>query len=175
MKSKHPIRDFCSGIALGLIAALVLGAGTLPLSGCGDTILNIGGPTQIQNQGGGPLPSPSPGAGSSGAVASVKIGEFGEKCPSGKEPAEAIARQLRVGCTTAITCTPKDAQGKELPHETPPKLEFFGFISGTQYVKDTESDNEFNHDVYGVGPGIAIAICKVAGVSSDAWPLEVVN
>jgi len=135
----------------------------------------VGGPSQVNQQftGGGSTPSPSP-AGSSN-VASVKIGEFGEKCPAGKEPAEAIARQLRVGCTSAITCTPKDAAGKEIPHEIPPHLDAFLAISGNQYVKVSESGEGggFNLDVYGVDPGIAIFICKVAGVSSDAWPLEV--
>lgn len=167
MKSKS-LSAFWRGLLGGLVVGLIC-------YGC-DTIVNVGGSSPIITVGGSPgtTISPAPGSGS-GAVAAVKIGEFGEVCPAGKEPAEAVARQLRVGCTSSITCTPKDAQGKELPQEVPPHLDAFLFISGSQYVKDTEADNPFNHDVYGLAPGVAIAICKVAGVSSDAWPLEVVN
>jgi len=161
-----------SKVLLALASCLVAGA---MLASLGCTKIYTGGDSINQIvTGPGPVTSPSPGSQGSGLVATVKIGEFGEKCPAGKEPAEQVARQLRVGCTSAITCTPKDAQGLELPHDSPVKVDAFLVISGGQYVKDVEADKPFNHDVFGVAPGLAVFICKVAGVSSDAWPLEIV-
>jgi hypothetical protein len=151
--------------------------GLLLLLGCGDEITNnYFAPSQVVNFPGpttGASPSPSPGA---GAVRSVRIGEFGEVCPQGVgPPAETVPRQVRVGCTSAITCTPLDAQGREIPNATPPRLDSFNVVSGNQHViVDAFDDNAYNLSVFGLSAGVATFVCRVEGVSSDPWPLTVV-
>lgn len=147
----------------------------LALFGSCTTIYNGNSASNVNNLGPSGVISPSPGSTGGGLVASVKVAEFGENCPSGLSPAESIPRQVRKGCTSAITCSPKDAQGKELPQATPPHLDRFIVVSGAQYVVDTEQSNPFNHDVFGKEAGIALFICTVEGVSSEPWPLEIVN
>src|SRR5713101_4817314 len=51
-----------------------------------------------------PGASPSPGPSS---VKEVRVGIFGQVCPTGTTPPTNSARQIKVGCTASITATPK--------------------------------------------------------------------
>ncbi len=155
---------------LGLAA---IAAAALVLAACGDTI--IGGDTNnitISGPSGGPSPSPAPGAG--GLIATVKVTQFGENCPQGTSPS-GEARQVRVGCEKALTCTPFLADGSPAPaavHGTTP--DFFGLVAGGSYVTVTIPGEPFNRDARGTAPGVASFSCTVKGIRSEQFDLTVV-
>ena len=90
-------------------AALLMCAPPTTPSGTTNTntnIINITGPTPT---------SPSPNAGVLPPGSFIRIGMFGETCPSGVTVPSNGSRQIRAKCTASITATPKDGQGVDLP------------------------------------------------------------
>lgn len=147
---------------------LMAGIALLALVGC--TSLYIGGDTN-SNTAGGPTPvaTASPGAGD-GLVAVVKVGAFGS-CAG-----VTADRTIKVGCTIPVTCTPKSADGQLLPPAvTGLSPDFFGVVSGSQFVRAAPWDDEaYNLNVLGVAPGTFRLKCTVKGKSSEEWEATVV-
>lgn len=155
-------------------AVLVLAAcAVLGLAACGDTIIggdtnniSVGGPTGFAS------PSPTPGAG--GLIATVKVTQFGETCPSGTS-SSGQARELRVGCEKHLTCTPFLADGSPAPAAVHgPTPDFFGLVAGGSYVTVTVPGESFNRDVRGTAPGVASFACTAKGIRSEQFDLTVV-
>lgn len=129
------------------------------------------------NNGGGPTASPSPGAG--GAVARVGIGKVsgGESCPPNVQPS-GRGDAVKVGCTAWLTCSPYNAQNIELFNEpdigTAP--ETFALVSGSEFATaGPHGTNQFNLDATGRAPGAASFSCRVRGVTSPPFVLQVVQ
>lgn len=160
------------------ILKLGIAALSLVVVSCGDQTFNYFAPSQVVNQQGpNPNPSASPSPGT-GVVRTVRIGEFGEQCPagSGLQPAEAAPRQVRAGCTSAVTCTPLDAQGRQIPAQIPPRLDSFGVVAGEDNViVEPFEDNAYNVSVFGRRANTTATLrCVVEGVPSPDWVIQVV-
>jgi hypothetical protein len=157
--------------ALG--AAAVAAALTVATTGCGDTIVT-GPDIDITIDGQKVSPSPGQGPGASGSIGSVKVVQFGEQCPAGKVPS-GVDRQVRIGCTKFVTCTPFLTSGDKAPPAVHgPAPDFFGQVSGGAVVKVKHTDEPFNLDVEGVAPGVATLQCTAKGVPSGPWDITVV-
>lgn len=162
-----------SGLAMVLAIASCLvfmgGLGAL-IASIGCTQVFTGGDNVNQTvTGPGALPSASP-AGGDGLVAIVKVGAFGS-CAG-----VTADRTIKVGCTIPVTCTPKAADGSLLPPVvTGLSPDFFGVVSGSQFVRAAPWDDEaYNLNVLGVAPGSFRLKCTVKGKSSEEWEGTVV-
>lgn len=161
-------------LAIGalLVAALSFGC-QQPLPTGGDVTIVNNNSNQNNNGQGGPSASPSPGTGN-GVIASVKVVQFGEACPTGKTPS-GEDRSVRVGCSKHLTCTPFLSDGSPAPPAVHgPAPEFFGLIAGGTSASASQQDEPFNLDAKGIAPGIASFRCNVKGVSSLTFDLTVV-
>ena len=155
-------------VLLCALAVLAL----IAMFGCGEesptTPTPAGGVTIVinntQTQGGAPSPSPEPGAG--GAIASVRVGIFGQDCSSGRVPNNA-ERLIRVGCTAHLTATPKDANGVDVgaPIHGPDAAWTVSVNPGVLEV--TFPGNPFNRDAKGLGSGVAHFSVTVKGVTGE--------
>lgn len=80
-----------------------------------------------------------------------KIAEFGETCPAPIVPAESTARQTRVGCNSAVTCSPTDKNGtviKDTGTNTFVELVKFEQLGSVAAGKFSQDDNGFNGHVF---------------------------
>jgi hypothetical protein len=130
--------------------------------------------------GGGGGASPSPGITTKPKL--TKVTQYGENCPpsvaagpSGQD------RGVRVGCSKALTCSPKcdNPQGGpdidcQVPQGGAP--DEFRVFAGADRVSFTASTSNpaFNRDARGVAPGTASIDCTYAGVRSEPFDLAVV-
>lgn len=150
-----------------VMVAMALWSAACTLPGGGDETVIVN--TATNNAGSTPLPapgaSPSPAA---GPIDHVKVTQFGESC--GEK-----GRNITVGCTKFLTCTPFFADGTLVPPAVHgPSPEFFGVIEGQNFVQVTTPEETFNRDVKGLFPGIVAFECVVKGVSSGRSEFVVV-
>lgn len=136
------------------------------------TVIAGNGNGNISNPGGPSSPAP----GSNGAIATVKVGAFGITCP-GSVKLPSSDRTIPVGCSMAVTCSPKDVNGVLVsPAVTGPSPDFFDAVTGKgNVVRVSAWDNEpFNVNVVGVNAGAFALSCISKGVKSDTWAGDVV-
>ena len=169
-----PLHWFGVLVAAALVVVLQVGCTpTQPTQPPNITIIAGNGNGNISNPGGTPS---SPAPGSNGAIATVKVGAFGITCP-GSVKLPNSDRTIPVGCTMAVTCTPKDVNGQLVgPAVTGPSPDFFDAVNGKgTVVKVAAWDEEaFNVNVTGLSPGAFALSCVSKGVKSDAWAGDVV-
>jgi hypothetical protein len=139
----------------------------------GGTNVNV-----VVNVGNGTTPSPAPGGAGSAKPKLVKVTQFGETCPTGTSPS-GQDRAVRIGCSKALTCTPKCEQtdgtlldcnvGSQTPDE-------FRAFSGAEHISFTASSSNpaFNRDARGISSGLVLIDCTFAGVRSEPFDLTVV-
>ena len=110
-----------------------------------------------------PTPSPSPSPLSPASqIAAVRVGFFGIRCGGGRTPPGNTKKILPLGCTGAVTATPKLADETDLPHDTP-DLEIAWSLSppGDVIVRVTDFPGQpFNKNVAPRGVG-AFSLCAV--------------
>lgn len=118
-------------------------------------------------------PSPSPGTvtGPFPRPDYVKITQFGETCPIGIEPS-GIDRSVRIGCSKALTLSPKCRQvsGPDIDCPVPPGAEpsEFKVIAGADHIAFSDSaSSKFNRDAKGVTEGQAIITGSYGGVAVE--------
>jgi hypothetical protein len=156
-------------LATMLIAAGFAVMGCTPESPVTPTQIVINNNQTTTVAGGGPTTAPSPGS-TTGGIVEVRVPMVGENCPSGVTPV-GVQRQIRVGCSAFVTCTPKckDAGGNLVdcpPSVHGPAPSFFNIQSGSSYASfSTWDDNRFNADVRGQAPGDVAIACTVLGVT----------
>lgn len=95
-----------------------------------------------------PTPSPSPAAPAS-LIAEVRVSFFGIRCGGGRVPPGNTKKQLPLGCSAAVTATPKQAGEIDLPHDAPGLEVQWDLAAGGQFVvKVTDfPDQPFNKNV----------------------------
>lgn len=168
-------------VAVAFAAALVVGCTPVqptppPSSNTNTTtvVLVVGGPA------GPTLPTPTTAV----KPKLVKVTQFGETCPptvtagpSGQD------RAVRVGCSKALTCSPKcdSPQGPGFPDvdcQVPSGAapDEFRVFAGAEHISFTASNSNpaFNRDARGVSAGTASIDCTYAGVRSEPFDLGVV-
>lgn len=140
------------------------------VAGCTQNITTT--PTVIvdNHSGGNPVVSPSAGPGSGAQVVfGEKAAEFGEVCPSGGTPAETSQRETRVGCNSAVTCSPTDVDGAELKGLTSKQVQLVAFrqLGGTGAGKFSQGDdNPYNGTVTCTATGVVVLECSLKDVAS---------
>lgn len=142
--------------ALVVLCALALVACETPTT---PTTINIWNNQNVSGETASPTPSPSPGT----AVAKVAVGFYGRSCPSGTPPA--VPNDLRVGCTGAITATPKDASGNPMsPADHGPAIEWFYDYGSEVLPTYPGASNDFNRTASAAAPGAYRLCASVKGV-----------
>lgn len=152
------------------------------ISGNGnDNTCNVGNVT--------PPTSPSPGSSPTGPFVRpdyVKITQFGETCPTGINPS-GQDRSVKVGCSKALTLSPKCHQANGLPDIDCPvpdntAPDSFTVVSGAEHIIFTAFgaanpdlvrlltgpgalSDTFNRNARGVSPGVAVITGSYAGVA----------
>jgi hypothetical protein len=100
--------------ALAVLAVVLTGWACTPTEP-GD--INIYNNNQATNNAGGHSASPSPGSGSDKLPegSTIRVGIFGQDCPSGVTPPPNSSAEVKIACRGAgITATPKSAAGTDL-------------------------------------------------------------
>ena len=124
-----------------------------------------------------PSASPSPSSSTKAATKSVTVNGFanGEKCPAGTSPA-AQNGKIRLGCDLAVTCNPRDAEGKVIFDDKAPPVDYFVLASGKDVVTFSQwPSNTYNADVRTVKAGHFQLVCSVVGISSGPTDFEVIQ
>jgi hypothetical protein len=170
MRRDRRDRNEAIGFAAVAILAILLGACTLEFPG-DSTIVNTATNAVTQPS---PVPSGSPSPGTTGCpgaavVASIRVNPFGYDCPSGTPPNNSSGL-LPVGCTAAVTATPKDIRGVDVPAELHGPDITWAILAGAQFIQVTDDPNErFNKNVLGVSaPGEFVLQASLCG-KSGAW------
>lgn len=165
----HRVRSFLRNRPLLLLLLLVVVS--LTLYACtnittGSTTATGGNSSQSQG-GGGPQASPSPGQGGDLPPGSfVRVGLFGQSCPSGTTAPSNGTRQILPGCVGFVTATPKDAQSNDLPAAVHGPNCTWSVPFGSGVVNVSAPSEPFNRDVRcsGVGPfGLQAQVKNVTG------------
>lgn len=155
---------------------------------------NAGGEGNIincgTNNGNGGEASPAPGK---QIVFGEKVSENGETCPAPLVPAEGpgIQRQTRVGCSSAVTCSPTDKDGnviKDTSTNTYVELVKFEQLGSAAAGKFSQDDNAYNGHVFCSAPGSVTLSCSLrdtatgkvtsggdGGTSPVAWTMTCVS
>jgi hypothetical protein len=125
---------------------------------------------QAINQGGSnPGSSPSPGAGGDLPAGSfIRIGMFGQSCPSGVTVPNNGSRQIKIGCTGQITATPKAADGSDLPASVHGPTIAWSVPAGSGVVNVLADSEPFNRSVKCLGAGVFTLAATVKGVTGSA-------
>src|SRR6185503_14831068 len=138
-------------------AAFLLAAATLP--SCTVTPpTDPGGSVNVsQNQTviiGNPNPNASPSPGAGGTIHHVSVFNVGTEGTAAK-CVSTDPHVLHVGCKIFLTCTPKYADGTDVPEVVHgPAPDTFGVATGTTFVGVEErSDSTFNINAVGKAPG----------------------
>ena len=160
-------------IAAMLSAAAVACTPTEPSPG-GDVNVN----QNVNVNVGQPNPTASPSADPRGTVARVGIGKVAETPATTNQSCSGRGDAVKIGCTAFLTCSPFTAAGVELFNEadigTAP--EKFSIDAGTEFASQApHGSNAFNIDVTGNRPGSVTISCKVRGVTSPPFLLQVVQ
>lgn len=150
--------------SVAIIAALALTACTQTITGPDVSVI-------VDQHGTQPGASPSPGLTTGGQlVFGDKVAEFGETCPTGKTPAEDNPRETRVGCKSAVTCSPTDANGSEIKRQDTAnfvQLLRFEQLGGTGAGKfDQDGTNAFNGTVVCSQTGVVVLQCTVKDLAT---------
>ena len=143
---------------------LIIVCAVLGLMGCEQdvpTIPNIFvSNTAINNSGGSnPSATPSPTSGDLPAGSRIAIFLVGVSGPTGC--AKIDARSLKNGCSGFFTCTPKDANGVDLPSSVHGPIATWSVPVGAERVEVRRTDEPFNLDVTGKALGDFSLSCAV--------------
>jgi hypothetical protein len=157
-------------VALVVVAILLGVACTIELPGDSTTINTA---TNNATDFTPPVASPTPpltGCPAPEVVASVRVNPFGYDCPDGIPAPNNSSGLLPVGCTAAVTATPKDIRGNDVPAELHGPDITWAILAGAQYIQVTDDPNEaFNKNVLGLSaPGEFVLQATVCG-KSGAW------
>lgn len=137
--------------------------------GCTQNITLTGPDVNVSQTGPGPSVSTSPAPGSGTQVVfGEKVGEFGEVCPSGVTPAEQNNRETRVGCNSAVTCSPTDRDGAEIKGAGPSIVQLISFrqLGGAGAGKFEAGDNPYNGHVTCSATGVVVLECSLRDTAS---------
>jgi len=166
-------------LALILILALAL-AGAACDTPTGPTVVNVVNNNTLTNNNGQSGSDPSEPNKTTGSVKSgtksVTVNGFkdGEKCPSSITPANQN-QKIRLGCDLAVTCNPRDAEGKVIQDDKAPPVDYFILATGQDVVTFAQwASNTYNADVKTVKAGKFQLICSVVGISSGLQDFEVI-
>lgn len=98
-------------------------------------------------------------------ISYIRVAFFGIRCTDGREPPHQSLRQLPVGCKGAVTATPKNSGGHDIPDAIHgPDIEWrLDSGHGNVDVKDHPTE-AFNKDVIGLQPGKFSLCATVRGV-----------
>jgi len=96
-------------------------------------------------------PRPAPGQVGDGVIYKVKVGTFGGSCKSGT-PVAGASTTIPVGCSLAVTATPKvrnpdgvtDRDATELEHGPADSVEWTADLGGDKLVCVRDPANNFN-------------------------------
>lgn len=124
--------------------------------------------TQPGDRNGGIAPSPAPNG---QIVFGEKIAEFGEVCPNNITPAEQNPRETRVGCNSAVTCSPTDRNGnviKRTDSDNYVQMVSFKQLGGTGAGKFSQDDNAFNGHVVCTNTGVVVLECTLRDTATGA-------
>lgn len=126
------------------------------------TIIN----NNTNTNGGSGGSSPAPGSGSASGVDSVTVNGFGQGnlCPAGVAGATG-QREVKVGCRQAVTCNPRDVNGKVIfdlavTGATPSD---FSVTAGDPSEFAIDDVNGFNGEIHGKAAGTVRLACTVKG------------
>lgn len=157
----------CLGLAL-------IGCSRTPTGPSDITIINQNTNTQNSPNPTG-SPSTTPGAGDSlPAGSQLRAGFFGISCSSGTPPRNQEGR-LPLACTAVATCTPKSANGTDLPIEVTGPDASWRVDVGPANVDMTNPDgNPYNRAFAPRSVGPVRAICTVKNLSAS-FEFSVVN
>lgn len=98
-------------------------------------------------------------------IAYIRVGFFGIRCLNGKEPPHQSLKQLPVGCKGAVTATPKNAAGRDVPLSVHGPDIDWRLDSGASVVDVRDHPTEaFNKDVIGLETGKFSLCATIAGV-----------
>lgn len=159
--------------ALALAALATLPACDISTGSNPTYITNTATNNQPNGNNGGPTASPSPGGGAcpgSAIIAKIRVNPFGYDCPDGVPKPNNNSGLLPVGCTAAVTATPKDQFGNDVPAELHGTEITWRIVAGSEFITVTSDPNEaFNKNVFGKsGPGEFVLEATVCG-KSGAW------
>ena len=117
-----------------------------------------------------PAPSPSPGAEAcAAAIDSIRVNPFGYECDPGVSKPANNSGLLPMGCTAAVTATPKDKAGKDVPAEVHGSGITWSVVLGASHVEVTDWPAEpFNKNARAVSPGEFSLSATVCG-HTGAW------
>ena len=153
-------------LSIATSALLVAGLlGLMVLTNCNPTApseVNVYNQNTNQNiQGGQPSPPPD-ASGSLPAGSVVKIEIFGASCPSGANP-RPNPGELKVGCSLAVTATPKGPDGANLPANVHGPNCAWAVPVGSAALRVVEDGSQpFNATVLAtaIGQGVVSAVVK---------------
>lgn len=169
------------------VVAVLVGVMVLSFAACGKqpagpnvvTIVNNNSNTNNNGQSGSDPGESNKTTGSvkSGTV-SVTVNGFsnGEKCPAGIAPANQNQR-IASGCDLAVTCNPRDKDGKVIQDSAAPAVDYFILATGQDVVSFSQSSaNTYNGDIKSTKgkAGKFALICSVVGISSGLQEFEVI-
>lgn len=159
MRKRIQISALLLCVALGVYACTTIATGPTTATGGNST----------QSQGGGNGASPSPGTGGDLPAGSfVRIGLFGQSCPSGTTPPPNGTRQILPNCTGFITATPKDSTGNDLPAAVHGPTCAWSVTAGQSVVNLTAPSEPFNRDARCLGVGPFALQAQVKNVTGSA-------
>ena len=108
--------------------------------------------------------------------------ELGSRCAqlvwAGAGPRYGWWQPPQVGCTAFITCSPRDAEGREIFNLQiigPEPTEFRAVEGEGTTVRSQVPSNPYNRDVLGIATGAARYLCTVKGKTSPSFTLRVVG
>jgi hypothetical protein len=152
-------------LALLLVVAVAL-VGCQPATG--PTIINTNTATNNQ-QGGGANAPPAPGQGGElPAGSTVRVGMYGQSCPSGVTSPSNGSRQIKPGCTAFITATPKASDGTDLPSSVHGPTIAWSVPAGSGVVNVLADSEPFNRTAKCIGVGVFTLSATVKGVTGSA-------
>jgi hypothetical protein len=134
---------------------------------------NTNGPNPVPSASASPSPSPSASAAACRPADTVRVGFFGFDCAPGVTPPSNGGGVLPLGCTGALTATPKvggeDQQGRD--HEG--VIPAWRVASGDGFVSLVSRDQPFNRTAVplAVSPAgtvvvVEATVCGVAGTTT---------
>lgn len=152
---------------ISLCAVLLLSCEQDPPTLPDITVIN----TATNNNGGsnGPSATPTPGTGGDlPAGAFLRQGIFGQSGASNCSGIPNSSRQVRVGCTANLTCTPKFADGTDIPASLHGPNATWTVLVGAERIEVRRTDNPFNLDIIGRQVGNFTLQCAVKNLTSTA-------
>ena len=114
------------------------------------------------------VPGDAPGDGTGPGrenVAALSLEDVGqETCPQGLSPATGY-REVRIGCTAMLTCSPLDKDGLKLPKEKHPTApDQFAIVTGEAEFRQDDNEKWNAHTKPG-GTGSSSYVCALGSIS----------